>query len=278
MTDNDTSSGGTSRRTFLQAASGTVALGGVAGLVGAQQDGRQLIVLNGRTPGWEGVAPSSIAGATNPTLPLVPGQNYEVRWTNVDGQPHNFAIRGPDGQDIVSSEIISTQDAVQNVQFTASEQMTTYLCDVHPTTMEGDVRLVEEPQLEAVNESQLRGQTEGVEEQSPGGQSVTGEVNVSEPIGLAGQDWPNNTSLVREFRQDRQQRFGQTGNGTVRGNLTYATNETGANATNGTQGGRAGAVSAGDVRQVARLPGLGALTTLGGVFAGLAAMAKRDDD
>ena len=281
MTDNDNSSGGTSRRTFLQAASGTVALGGVAGLVGAQQDGRQLIVLYGRTAGWQGVAPNSIADAKNPTLPLVAGQNYEVRWTNVDGQPHNFVIRSGEGQDIVSSDIISTQGATQNVRFTATEDMATYICDVHPTTMQGNVRIVEESQLGSVNESQLQNQTE-VEAPPSEDQNITGGANVSQPIGLGGQNWPNNSSQVLDFRQGRQQRFEQTGNGTIRGNLTYSTNETAnqtqANATNETQGNRAGGVSVSNVRQAARLPGLGVLTTLGGVFAGLAAMSKRDDD
>lgn len=277
MTEHNDRNGDTTRRTFVQTAGAAVALGGVSRLVGAQQDGPQLIVLYGRTAGWQGVAPDSIADTANPTLPLVAGQDYEVRWTNVDGAPHNFVIRSGEGQDIVSSDIISTQGATQNVRFTATEDMATYICDVHPTTMQGNVKIVEEQQLEPVNVTQLENQTE-VEAPPSEDQNITGGVEVSEPIGLGGQDWPNNSSQVLDFRQGRQQRFRQTGNGTIQGNLTYGTNETQANATNETQGDRAGAVSANDVRQVARLPGFGVLATLGGVFGGLAALSKRSDD
>lgn len=297
MTGHDDRSGESTRRTFLQAAGGAVALGGVAGLVGARQDGPQLIVLDGRTPGWRGVAPESIAGETNPTLPFVPGEDYRVRWTNVDGLPHNFVVLDGNREALVSTDIISAQDATQVVTFTASENMVEYYCEVHPQSMLGNVRLVEEQQLEPVNESQLTNQTDA----GPAGQNatgngtgnVTGEIQVSRPVGLGGQDYPNNTSQIQQWQQNRQQRFDGVGNGTVRGNLTYGTNGTAnatrttqsANATqgNGTQGNdtqndRGGAVAPGDVQQAARAPGFGILATLGGVFGGLAALSKRSDD
>ncbi|WP_157971674.1 cupredoxin domain-containing protein [Halorussus litoreus] len=294
MTRDTDAHDGSTRRTFLQATAGAVALGGVAGLVGARQDGPQLIVLGGRTPGWRGVAPESIAGETNPTLPLVPGQDYRVRWTNVDGQPHNFVVLDSDGEAVVASDIIGTQDATQVVSFTASENMAEYYCEVHPTSMRGNVELVEEQQLEPVNETQLTNQTEMEPE---GGQNatgnVTGEIEVSRPVGLGGQDYPNNTSQLQQFQQSRQQRFDSTGNGTARGNLTYGTNGTQTtqqvggqenggvgNETQGneTQDNRAGDVSPNDVRQVASAPGFGVLATLGGVFGGLAALSRQSDD
>ena len=42
---------------------------------------------------------------------------------------------------VSETEIISEQGAVQGVRFTASEEMATYICLVHPNTMVGDVAL-----------------------------------------------------------------------------------------------------------------------------------------
>jgi hypothetical protein len=267
----------TTRRTFLEATAGAVALGGVAGLVGAQQDGPQLIVLGGRTPGWRGRAPASIEGATNPELPFVTGQDYRVRWTNVDGQPHNFVVLDGGGNPLVSTDIISSQGAVQEVTFTASEEMTEYYCEVHPNSMRGNVRLVEEQQLEPVNESQLN-QTDDAEPADNGTDPQPD--NVSQPIGLTNETFAGrNETQLQQWQQSRQRTFNQTGNGTVRGNLTGATNET----TNGTQpnmtgDASAGGVAAGDVRQVARAPGFGVLSALGGLVGGTALLSNRSDE
>lgn len=42
-----------------------------------------------------------------------------------------------------STENVSEEGAVQAVRFTASDEMATYVCQVHPNTMQGDVELAE---------------------------------------------------------------------------------------------------------------------------------------
>lgn len=307
--NNDDRNDETSRRTFLRATAGAVAFGGVAGAVGAQQEGPQLIVLDGITAGWEGVAPASIEGETNPTLPLVPEQDYRIRWTNVDGQPHNVVMLDADDNHIVGTDVIGSQGATQTLEFTANENMAEYYCEVHPSTMRGGVELVQEPQLEPVNETADQTTT-------PANQTADGGANDTdaEDTGATGTDAQgplgigNNTENVsqndtvpqnvQEFRSSREQVFNQTGNGTVRGNLTTGgTNATGTetitametetttpagNGTNGsengTQEGRMDGVSAQDVQRAARVPGFDVLTALGGLLGGTALLSKRSDD
>ncbi|MFC7044938.1 PQQ-dependent sugar dehydrogenase [Halobacteriaceae archaeon GCM10025711] len=132
----------TTRRRFLRA---TAVAGGVAGLGGvtAGQDATE-IRLGGEIPGWVGQAPASIEGQTNPTLELSAGQPYRVTWENLDGAPHNFAVLDGDGNALVRSEIMNQQGETQSVEFTASAEMERYRCEVHPTTMAGEVSVGEE--------------------------------------------------------------------------------------------------------------------------------------
>jgi len=46
-----------------------------------------------------------------------------------------------DGELVAQTEIISEEGAVQAVQFTASAEMASYICLVHPNTMVGDVEV-----------------------------------------------------------------------------------------------------------------------------------------
>ena len=96
-------------------------------------------VFDGLTPGWEGLAPSSIEGATNPTVELEAGEEYTFGWINGDGQPHNIAIRDADGTAIASTEIVGEENATQTLTFEASAETTQYVCEVHPTTMIGEI-------------------------------------------------------------------------------------------------------------------------------------------
>ncbi|WP_226022780.1 cupredoxin domain-containing protein [Halomicrobium salinisoli] len=142
--DADEQTSPSTRRAFLTAAAvGGTAIG-LGTVPGAGQTEPERIELGGDTPGWVGRAPADIEGETNPTLTLVPGRSYEVVWENVDGQPHNFVVRDGDGEDIVRSEIISEEGATQTVEFEATEAMAEYLCEVHPTTMLGDVSVEEQ--------------------------------------------------------------------------------------------------------------------------------------
>ncbi|GAB3041923.1 ThuA domain-containing protein [Natronobiforma cellulositropha] len=98
-------------------------------------------VLEGATDGWVGVSPDSIAGETNPTLPVEVGGEYRFEWTNVDGIPHNVAIRDEDEEVLLSTDLVYNEGATQEVSFTATEEMDHYLCEPHPSTMLGDLSI-----------------------------------------------------------------------------------------------------------------------------------------
>ncbi len=93
---------GQSRRRFMTIAGGTLI--GMTAVGAAQQMNGQgaaeTFQLGGRIQGWQGQAPNSIKGQKNPTLRLRSGQVYEVTWTNVDGQQHNFALRNSDNKNL----------------------------------------------------------------------------------------------------------------------------------------------------------------------------------
>ncbi|ELZ10722.1 blue (type 1) copper domain-containing protein [Halovivax asiaticus JCM 14624] len=101
------------------------------------------IELDGITAGWEGLAPSAIEGSTNPTLSLVEGETYEIGWTQGDGANHNIAIYDDSDAvvDDLQTEIVAEPGDDQWLEFDASSEMTTYICEVHPTTMVGDIEL-----------------------------------------------------------------------------------------------------------------------------------------
>jgi glucose/arabinose dehydrogenase len=136
------------RRSILRA-TGAAGVAGIVGLstqVGAQEDAIEpetTIELKGETSGWVGIYPEEITDETNPTLSLVVGETYTVEWTNVDSQPHNFAIHDTDGEALVSTDIIS--EGSQTIEFTVTEEMVEYLCEPHAGTMVGDINLGEEP-------------------------------------------------------------------------------------------------------------------------------------
>lgn len=97
--------------------------------------------LGGRTSAWIGRVPQSIDGEENPSLPLTPGTEYTLVWRNLDGATHNFAILDGDGNVVHRTEFMSEEGDTQTTTFTASEQMEEYLCQVHPTTMRGEVEI-----------------------------------------------------------------------------------------------------------------------------------------
>ncbi|APW97230.1 hypothetical protein CHINAEXTREME_05340 [Halobiforma lacisalsi AJ5] len=101
-----------------------------------------MIELNAQTAGWEGIAPSDIEGEENPTLVLQEGEDYEIGWPNEsDGSTHNIEIRD-DGGDVVddlSTEEDNEPSEDQVLEFTASSEMASYVCNPHETTMIGDL-------------------------------------------------------------------------------------------------------------------------------------------
>ncbi|GAB3031233.1 cupredoxin domain-containing protein [Natronobiforma cellulositropha] len=101
------------------------------------------IVLDGYTPGWEGVEPAAIEGEENPTLVLYEGREYDVTWENADGEPHNIEIWDENDEvvDDYQTEIIDEQGETQTLTFEASEEMVAYVCEVHIGTMLGDLEI-----------------------------------------------------------------------------------------------------------------------------------------
>ncbi|UPV75536.1 CHRD domain-containing protein [Halorussus limi] len=134
----DNSTGGSSRRRFLSTTATTGAVFGLGGIARGRQQVATSYALGGVTSGWRGRRPESIADAVNPTLRLEAGKKYEVTWENVDGAPHNFAVLSQNGDVMVRTEIIS--QGSQTVTFTAKESMAEYLCQVHPSSMQGPVQ------------------------------------------------------------------------------------------------------------------------------------------
>lgn len=177
-----------SRRTFLQV---TLALAGAGAgrSVLAQDDPQADIELEGRTSGWEGVAPDGIADETNPTLTLVDGEDYVLEWRNADGRPHNFNIEPEDGDNIVSTDIISSGS--QTVEFTASQEMAEYYCEPHPSSMRGSVEIVDEPEAEgAIAPGDTGGADEGGDQQEDDARDVgQDDVEVTIEFALTEEGW-----------------------------------------------------------------------------------------
>lgn len=197
-----------SRRRFLKAVAAT----GVVGATASQATAQEVDVvfeLGGNTQGWVGRAPAAIDGTQNPTLPLSAGSTYKVRWENVDGLPHNFVILDADGNSLLSTEIIEEQGAVQEVQFTASEEMASYYCQVHPSTMEGDITLGCDPaafeQQGTLNATETTATTTGNTTGTPTETEAVG-VDRGEPIEIVNTTDPT-TTADSEF-QNRQEELG----------------------------------------------------------------------
>ncbi|UTF52256.1 cupredoxin domain-containing protein [Natronosalvus rutilus] len=98
--------------------------------------------LLGNAAAWMGDAPDAIADTENPPLELEEGTEYVLVWENVDGQQHNFAIEDENGENLLASELMGEDGATQTVEFTATEAMAEYYCQVHPNSMRGSIELV----------------------------------------------------------------------------------------------------------------------------------------
>ena len=102
------------------------------------------IVLDGYTPGWEGVEPEAIEGEENPTLVLFEGQEYDITWENMDGEPHNIEIWDEDEEvvDDYQTEIIEEEGETQTLTIDeVTDEMAQYVCEVHIGTMIGDIQV-----------------------------------------------------------------------------------------------------------------------------------------
>jgi len=130
----------TSRRRFLSAAAvGGVSLSGMLGTADSQQVTQ--IRLGARIRGWIGVTPPGIEGVTNPLLTLRPEQRYEVTIENLDGITHNFVVQDGESRSVVDSADVSERGETVTVEFTASEDMASYVCQYHPSSMRGVIQV-----------------------------------------------------------------------------------------------------------------------------------------
>ncbi|WP_143825081.1 plastocyanin/azurin family copper-binding protein [Natrinema ejinorense] len=100
------------------------------------------ILFSAQTTHWEGLEPAAIEGRENPTLVLEAGAEYTIGWADGDGQPHHIEIRDDDDAvvDGLSTELSTeTQPSEQTLTITASEEMSTYVCDPHGHQMRGQI-------------------------------------------------------------------------------------------------------------------------------------------
>ncbi|WP_435359995.1 cupredoxin domain-containing protein [Haloarchaeobius sp. DFWS5] len=119
----------------------TTGLVAVAGCLGGGDDDGETTSFTLATPGsaWVGVAPDSIAEEKNPTLHLTAGTEYELRWENRDGAPHNIVVLDGDGNQLERTELFASEGEEQTLTFTATEEMATYACQLHEYTSEGEI-------------------------------------------------------------------------------------------------------------------------------------------
>lgn len=96
--------------------------------------------FEGELSGWYGRAPADIEGEDDPTITLRPGETYEITWVNGDGSAHRFAIEDGRGNKLVQSDKSSEDGATRSFTFEATDQMATYYCTFHASSMKGDVR------------------------------------------------------------------------------------------------------------------------------------------
>lgn len=101
---------------------------------------------------WRGEAPERIAGQSNPTLSVTPGETYRVEWTNAIGRKdsdeermhgealpgHNFVVARESGSTILRSEFLTDQGETQTVEFVAEENLAVYM-DQSQLTANGEI-------------------------------------------------------------------------------------------------------------------------------------------
>lgn len=122
------------------------------------------IELRGELDGWRALEPAGIEGDVNPTLPLEAGRTYRLGWTEGDGLGHNIEIRDArdDVIDDLSTPVTQEPGEEQWLEFEATEEMATYVCTPHESTMRGDI-VVETPVDRGSDESDDEGSAAGQE-------------------------------------------------------------------------------------------------------------------
>ncbi|WP_265109939.1 PKD domain-containing protein [Halosolutus halophilus] len=162
MTDTDSYS----RRTMLKitGAAGVTALAGCGGSGdgdggdgggGGDGDGAadadwgsvEEFYFSGQVSHWGAEEPAFLEGEENPTITLIEGQEYTFRWYNNDGITHNMEIRDENDEVIedYQSEDVGTEGEEASIEgVTATQEMTTYICQYHSSTQVGDIEIQSE--------------------------------------------------------------------------------------------------------------------------------------
>ncbi|MFC4439489.1 MULTISPECIES: hypothetical protein [Natrialbaceae] len=110
---------------------------------GAEQNGEggeQILLAADEDEVWIGEEPSEIEGEENPTLELVAGWQYEIGYVNRGGDSHNLALWADD-EERDATDVNEEEEQWLTVE--ASDDLTSYRCEVHPETMEGDIEVDE---------------------------------------------------------------------------------------------------------------------------------------
>ncbi|WP_306055064.1 cupredoxin domain-containing protein [Natronococcus wangiae] len=162
------------RRAFLSGVAATLATASLAGCLGDddedESDGNEpeLIVdeaesLEGDTDpdtwrdveeirfdayvgGWVGVEPSHIDRVQNPTLVLFEDRPYEITWENRDNVKHNLAIYDAEEEvvDEYVTDVVADAGATETLAFTATAEMSIYICEHQPGIQRGDIEIVDD--------------------------------------------------------------------------------------------------------------------------------------
>lgn len=140
------------RRTVLRGIGATAAALGLSGVAAGQdgnetgdgtagEDGSIPIILAGEATQWVGLAPASILGEENPALELSAGEEYEIVWINIDGEPHNLIFLDENEEPIESSDDSEMAGEAVSMTVEATEEMVEYYCEYHPEDMRASVEL-----------------------------------------------------------------------------------------------------------------------------------------
>lgn len=99
--------------------------------------------LEGQIGNWVGIAPSELEGVENPTLVLQAGEDYELGWSEGDGNGHNIEIRDENGDVVndLSTDVVEEPGDDQWLEFTASSDMVEYVCNPHSSNMAGEIQV-----------------------------------------------------------------------------------------------------------------------------------------
>ena len=101
----------------------------------------QSVILEGTTDAWTGLEPDLIDGEDNPEIILNENQEYEVSWTNADGEPHALAIVTDEGDilDDLQTDVVDQEGEGGSLTVEPTEEMAYYVCTEHENTQRGEL-------------------------------------------------------------------------------------------------------------------------------------------